>query len=254
MESMVLNDKLVLGLAGLSILVRFRYSQFREFCSKYIMPDCDIVDFEVFVTDEQIAEEMACGSQTECEAEILCIYRAIAEKLPLYNRFVMHGAAISFEDKAYIFTAASGTGKSTHIRLWRKAFGNPVGIINGDKPVIEIKDDGTSLVYGTPWAGKERWARNVCFPLGGVCVLHRAEKNSIKKLSASEALLPIMHQIYLPKAEHSAQLQLELADKFLQSAPFWSLFCNIGFEAVRVSFEAMTGNCFNSYFIENEVK
>ena len=150
---MVLNDKLVLGLAGLSILVRFRCSQFREFCSKYIMPDCDIVDFEVFVTDEQIAEEMACGSQTECEAEILCIYRAIAEKLPLYNRFVMHGAAISFEDKAYIFTAASGTGKSTHIRLWRKAFGNPVGIINGDKPVIEIKDDGTSLVYGTPWAG-----------------------------------------------------------------------------------------------------
>lgn len=220
MESMVLNDKLVLGLAGLSILVRFRYSQFREFCSKYIMPDCDIVDFEVFVTDEQIAEEMECGSQTECEAEILCIYRAIAEKLPLYNRFVMHGAAISFEDKAYIFTAASGTGKSTHIRFWRKAFGNPVGIINGDKPVIEIKDDGTSLVYGTPWAGKERWTRNVCFPLGGVCVLHRAEKNSIKKLSASEALLPVMHQIYLPKAEHSAQLQLELADKFLQSAPF----------------------------------
>ena len=120
------------------------------------MPDCDIVDFEVFVTDEQIAEEMTCGSQTESEAEILCIYRAIAEKLPLYNRFVMHGAAISFEDKAYIFTAASGTGKSTHIRLWRKAFGNPVGIVNGDKPVIEIKDDGTSLVYGTPWAGKER--------------------------------------------------------------------------------------------------
>ena len=57
------------------------------------------------MTDEQIAEEMACGSQTESEAEILCIYRAIAEKLPLYNRFVMHGAAISFEDKAYIFTA-----------------------------------------------------------------------------------------------------------------------------------------------------
>ena len=50
---MVLNDKLVLGLAGLSILVRFRCSQFREFCSKYIMPDCDIVDFEVFVTDER---------------------------------------------------------------------------------------------------------------------------------------------------------------------------------------------------------
>ena len=77
---------------------------------------------------------------------------------------------------------------------------------------------------------------------------------NVKSAPASEALLPIMHQIYLPKAEHSAQLQLELADKFLQSAPFWSLFCNIGFEAVRVSFEAMTGNCFNSYFIENEVK
>lgn len=252
MESMVLNDKLVLGLAGLSILVHFRYSQFRAFCSKYILLDRDIVDFEVFATDEQISEEMECGSQTECEAEILCIYRAIAEKLPFYNRFVMHGAAISFEDKAYIFTAASGTGKSTHIRLWRKAFGSPVGIVNGDKPVIEIKDDGTSLVYGTPWAGKERWEKNVCFPLGGVCVVNRGTDNSIKRLSSSSALIPIMHQIYLPKDAVSAQRQLELVDRFLQSSPFWSLSCDISFDAVKSSFEAMTEKKFEDYKLEED--
>ena len=254
MESMVLNDKLYLGVAGLSVFVRFRFPEFRLYCSDYILPDDSVADFEVFATEEQIAAERACGSGADWEAELLCIYRAIAEKLPFYNRFVMHGAAISFDEKAYIFTAASGTGKSTHIKCWRKALRRAVGIVNGDKPIVELLSDGTSMVYGTPWAGKERWQKNVSFPLGGVCVLHRGKENSVKRISASEALLPIMHQIYLPKAADSAQKQLELADRFLQSAPLWSLFCNIGVDAVRTSFEAMTGKDFKDYYIAEEVR
>ena len=246
-------DSLKLGIAGLTVFVRFRYPEFREFCSKYILADDAPATFEVVATDEQIAEEMKAGSEREAEAELLCIYRAIAEKLPFYNRFVMHGAAISFDGKAYIFTAASGTGKSTHIRLWRKTLGKTVGIVNGDKPVIEIRDDGTCFVYGTPWAGKERWERNVCLPLGGVCVLRRGKENSVAAISASEALIPIMHQIYLPKAEESAHIQLELADRLLKSAPFYAMNCDISSDAVKCSFEAMTGKKFEDYMLKEDL-
>lgn len=241
---MQLTGSLKLGIAGLAISVRYRFPEFREFCSKYLLPDNSSAVFEVCATDEQIAEEMKEGTQNEREAEFLCIYRAIAENLPFYNRFVMHGAAISFEDKAYIFTAASGTGKSTHIKLWRKALGKNVGIVNGDKPVIEIRDDGTCLVFGTPWAGKERWERNVGFVLGGVCVLHRGAENSVERISAAEALVPIMHQVYLPRKAPSAQAQLELTDRFLKLAPFYSLHCDMSDDAVKCSFEALTGKNF----------
>ena len=82
---MQLTGSLKLGIAGLAISVRYRFPEFREFCSKYLLPDNSSAVFEVCATDEQIAEEMKEGTQNEREAEFLCIYRAIAENLPFYN-------------------------------------------------------------------------------------------------------------------------------------------------------------------------
>ena len=249
---MVLNDSLILDIAGLPVLVRFRYPEFRAFCGQYILADGSEPVFEGCATEDQIKEEMKWGSETEADAESLCIYRAIAEKLPFYNRFVMHGASIAFDGKAYIFTAASGTGKTTHIKLWRYFLGDYVSIVNGDKPVIELRDD-CCLAYGTPWAGKERWQRRVCAPVNGICFLDRGEENSVRKISPSEALIRTMHQIYLPKTEDAARMQLDLADRFLGSVPLYLLSCNISAAAVRCSFEAMTGKKFDDYKIREEL-
>ena len=77
------------------------------------------------------------------------IHALIAEKLVEYDILLFHGSALCMDRQAYIFTAPSGTGKSTHARLWREAFGDRVWMINDDKPLIQVQD-GKAMVYGSP--------------------------------------------------------------------------------------------------------
>lgn len=65
----------------------------------------------------------------------------------------MHGAVVAWKDQGYLFTAPSGTGKSTHLALWKKYLGDQAEVINGDKPFLKVMEDEV-WVYGTPWAGK----------------------------------------------------------------------------------------------------
>jgi hypothetical protein len=77
----------------------------------------------------------------------------------LFNCFLMHGAVVVVDGSIYMFTAPSGTGKSTHVALWKKYFKN-VEIINGDKPFSRV-DESSVWVYGIPWpvkkAGRRMW-------------------------------------------------------------------------------------------------
>lgn len=176
--------------------------------------------------------------------ETLAVLRKIAEQLPLRRRMLMHGAAIEYGGRAYLFCAPSGTGKTTHIRLWREHLGDAVQIINGDKPFVEVPPEGAPIVHGTPWAGKEGWQRNASAPLAGVCFLSQAPANSIRALSPAEALDRAIRQTYLPSVPEAAGLTLELLDGLLARVPLYALACNISPDAVRCSFETMTGQRF----------
>ncbi len=126
-----------------------------KFCKDYL---CEkrISDFHVSLTKEKSEEEWLTATDASSieYTECLHIYRKIAEQLPKYERCVVHGAAISYKNNAVLFIAPSGTGKSTHIRLWHRYLGDAIGIINGDKPILHITKNEIN-VYGTPWAGKE---------------------------------------------------------------------------------------------------
>ena len=118
--------------------------------------------YEIIISEDDIIREQGTMLEDEGQSgfapeylETLALLRKVAEVLPEKDGFLMHGAVIQWKDKAYMFTAPSGTGKTTHIRLWRKYLGQGVSIINGDKPFIRIVDDCVRI-YGTPWAGKEQ--------------------------------------------------------------------------------------------------
>jgi len=82
--------------------------------------------------------------------------------------------------------APSGTGKSTHAFLWQKFLGEDnVAVINGDKPILRFREDDV-LACGSPWAGKDGLQRNVCTPLGGICLLKRSSENIIRRAGAQE--------------------------------------------------------------------
>ena len=104
---------------------------------------------------------------------------------------LMHASVIRHQEKGYLMTAPSGTGKSTHTRLW---YDNITGcdLMNDDNPVVRIVD-GQAVVYGSPWSGKTRCYRNIQAPIGGIVRIQQRPENSIRKLSSLEAfsnLLP----------------------------------------------------------------
>ncbi len=226
-------------LAKLTVSVRCIYPETKEFCKDYISDGAP--DIEVNITPEHnLAEQNLSLEKVSLKlAEQLAVYRQIAERLPYFKSAVFHGAVISYNGRAIMFTAPSGTGKTTHIRLWKKFLGSKVGIVNGDKPIISF-DGGSPSAFGTPWSGKEGWQKNVSAPLSAICIIRQAKENKIQRLEVGEALGSIMKQIYLPKNSEALNLTLDLLDKLLLSTPIYLLDCDISEQAVKTSFEALT--------------
>lgn len=229
-----------LKLADLKVGITSHFEWIKKFCKDYIQPSGQL-NFSVSIEEAEVKNELEKAEETVSAeyAECLCLYRKIAEQLPLYNRCVVHGAALSYRDKAFLFIAPSGTGKTTHIRLWKQYFGKEVNIINGDKPILHITDNKV-VVYGTPWAGKEGWNTNINMPLKAVCILKRAKENRIEKINPYEHIPEILQQIYMPKNIDASKRTLDLFGKLLDGLSFYILYCDISEQAVKTAFESLT--------------
>ena len=233
--------KFIVGLADKYIEINSVYDALRNFFKDYLVTDVT-PDFSVSLNQEDISAEQEVTSENQFSPtylETLALLRKLAEILPSHNRILMHGASISYNEHAYLFTAPSGTGKSTHIRLWKKYLGDDVKIVNGDKPFISLEDE--PVIYGSPWAGKENWHRNCKLPLNGICFVQRGSTNSIRRIEASDCRSLLFKQVYLPADTLAAGLTLELVDMLIKKVPLYVLTCDMSEDAVRCSFEALTG-------------
>lgn len=172
--------------------------------------------------------------------ETLAVYRKIAEKMPDYNTILFHGSCVAVDGIGYLFTAKSGTGKSTHTRLWRELLGEQAVMVNDDKPLIRISDSG-AVIYGTPWDGKHRLSTNIAVPLKALCILERAEQNTIRQITAEEAYPMLLQQAYRPMDGMAMSKTLTLIDKLAASVCLWRLGCNTEIEAAQVAYDAMKG-------------
>lgn len=170
--------------------------------------------------------------------ETLAVYRKIAEKMPEYDTVLFHGSCVAVDGEGYLFTAKGGTGKSTHTRLWMQLFGDRAVMINDDKPLIRIADGGATI-YGTPWDGKHRLSTNTGVPLKALCILERAEKNSIRRISAFEAYPMLLQQSYRPADAAAMDKTLSLIDKLSATVALWRLGCNMDIEAAKVAYGAI---------------
>lgn len=227
-------------IADLNITIYNKYSFVENACAQYIT-DSHLCDFSVSVTEEELeTERKISGIEFSVGyTESVCIYRNIALKLPEYNAFVIHCAAIEYDGEAYCFAAQSGVGKTTHIGLWRKVFGERVNIINGDKPIMRYLNNKL-CVCGTPWSGKENLNSNIIIPLRGICFLQQSPNNSIIRLSPYEALGRLLKQVYLPQSPDLAAKTIEMVGNLLSQTPCWELKCNISAEAAMLAHKTMS--------------
>lgn len=147
---------------------------------------------------------------------------------------LFHSSVVSFQDKAYMFLGKSGTGKSTHSRLWLKYI-EGTELINDDNPVVRIHDDGSILVYGSPWSGKTPCYRNVSYPLGAIVLLEQAPQNVIRRLKPLEAYAALMISISGKRWDSRLAEGLHETENLLVThASIWHLDCLPDEDAARV--------------------
>ena len=228
-------------MADMNLKIENCYRYARELCREYTVAPVENPDLTVRVTEEEIQAELEGYpfSVAPGYAEGVCIYRKICKQLPkMTDAFLLHCAVLEYEGQGYAFAAKSGTGKSTHISLWQKKFGDDVHIVNGDKPILRFKEDGL-YAYGTPWCGKENLQSNTSVPLKAICFLERAEQNGIRPIRADEAVMRIFHQILTPEDIQSLDALIPLLDRTLREIPCYVLSCNMSEEAAEVAYHGM---------------
>lgn len=115
---------------------------------------------------------------------------AYAQSALLYNCVLIHSSAVINNDSGYAFLGRSGTGKSTHSKLWMKYIPG-FTLLNDDNPAIRLKD-GSVSIYGTPWSGKTKCYINDVRPLKGLVRLKQASNNSFEIKNGKIALLTIL--------------------------------------------------------------
>lgn len=161
-------------------------------------------------------------------------------KLLDYNGMMLHSSCVVVDGLAYLFSATSGTGKSTHTARYLEMFGDRAYILNDDKPAIRLVD-GIWYAYGTPWSGKCDISVNTKVPVAGIAMVERGVNNEITAFEGLPAIEAVISQVNRPRPiEYRAKL-LRLLDQLITQVPIWKLKCNMDPEAAIVSYEAMSG-------------
>jgi hypothetical protein len=209
-------------------------------------------DFSVSISQSDIDfERMKSAAEDEKEClpirdyrdeylETLAVYRKIAEKMLDFDTLLFHGSAVAVDGEGYLFTAKSGTGKSTHTRLWRELFGERALMVNDDKPLIKISAEGAT-VYGTPWDGKHRLSTNTCVPLKAVCVLTRDTENHIERVTKPQAYAMLLQQSYRSANSDKMRKTLALLDRLAANTELYRLGCNMEIKAAEIAYDGMKG-------------
>ena len=235
-------------IAGIAYNIQANFSSTESYCRQFITDQTgkhmisvtkeDIAAERLNINaldEEQVSEQ---SGYSDAYLETIALLRKIAECAPEENSMLIHSSAICVDGNAYLFAAPSGTGKSTHARLWCEMLGDRAVMVNDDKPFI-LRSENVFYVCGSPWNGKHGLGNPIQAPLAGICLLHQAEKNTISKLTAVQALPGVMAQCYIPKKADSAFAALGMIDELLKSVPIYSLGCNISREAAELSYNTM---------------
>lgn len=151
------------------------------------------------------------------------LYLVLERPLLHYGRLILHASAVIYHERAYLFTAPSGGGKSTQAEIWEHAL--HAKVINGDKVVLY--DNGTNLIaYGSPIAGSSGIYRNICAPVAAIVQLEKGSENTITPMTMRDRYLLLYGEAV--KSDWDADFNrslLRLASSYPQRTEYVRLHC-----------------------------
>ena len=219
-------------LAGIPIEVRSQYNS--DFLRDFITDRPPLLKVEPGEEDLDWMRKALQGNYSPSFVENNALHALLVSALLDYNILLMHGSALCMDGEAVIFSAKSGTGKSTHSRLWIE---NVPGskLVNDDNPVIRVAEDGSVKVYGSPWSGKTPCYRNVSVPVGAIVRIRRAKYNALTRQSTLESYASVYSSCSGFKADRGmADGQHRMLEHIALNVPCYVLDCLPDEEAARV--------------------
>lgn len=158
------------------------------------------------------------------------------------NTLLMHSSVIRNAGRGYMFLGVSGTGKSTHTRLWRQYIPGS-DLMNDDNPVLRLLDDGTVVVYGSPWSGKTPCYRNIEAPCGGIVLLEQRPQNTMTRQQGLQAFVSLLPSASTMKWDRTVYNGIcDTVSAIVGRVPFYVLGCRPDEEAARLSYQTLTQN------------
>lgn len=229
-------------IAGLKILMTTYFDRTRELAKDYLAKtEWDEPDYEIIFDRnyyEENKSEFPEGASSE-DMEYVLTGGLFHRLLLDHNGLMLHSSAVVVDGYAYLFSADSGIGKTTHTSLWLEVFGDKAFIINDDKPVIR-KIDGQWYVYGTPWCGKHNTNTNAKAKLGAIVFLERSETNWIEPENVEDAIPKFFKQT-TRKLHYEEYMDKALSnmEEVLKETPLYKMGCDISKEAVDMAYETI---------------
>ena len=231
-------------IADLTVGISCKHSLIESMCREYLTEEAPMFSIEASKEHAEKLRNYFLGSSqifSDAYIESYTLFDAFCTRVIDFDAAVFHAAMISFDGQGVAFAALSGTGKTTHIRLWKKLFSDRVEIINGDKPLFTLRD-GKFFASGMPWCGKENWGCNKTVPLKAVCFIERAEQNSISLLTENREIMSrLFLQLVMPEEQHLMVKYLEFANKLIKTVPFFLLRCNMDINAAYIAHDGIFG-------------
>jgi hypothetical protein len=188
---------------------------------------------------DQLKKENPDLSADECASAVISSW--FYEALFGFEGFRLHASAVVLDGKAYLFSAPSGTGKSTHTSLWLEYFGRDrAHIINDDSPIIR-RVGNQYIAYGSPWSGSSNLNMSDSAPIQAIAFIERSQNNWIHPLSEEEAVFCLLNQARRTAVTTRLDNMLSLFGGLIQKVPIYRMGCTMGFSSVSKAYSAMFG-------------
>ena len=228
------------NICGLPVECDFRFPVMTARAEKYLCGSGASPAITIPFSQQSIDSLKARQSDlTDDDCEIIYTAERFYYSLLRFGGFMLHSSAVVMDGEAYLFSAPSGTGTSTHTALWLEQFGERAQILNDDTPAIMVSG-GEITACGTPWSGKSDLNLNLRVPLRGICVLERSPENFIEPLPAERSVYSLLNQTLRPADSDRMNKLLDLLDAVTTHIPVWRMGCNISREAAQMAYEAMS--------------
>ena len=234
----------VIELCRVHIEIDNRFAYVEKLCQDYMVKQGTMSPaFRVSVSQDELKAYVARVGRpmSEDEAESYLIYRKICGQMPAYNAYLLHAAVVAVDGKGYAFSAARGQGKTTHTQMWETLFADRgVFIVNGDKPLIKLEDNGQITAWGTPWCGKEGKQVNTSVPLCGICFLEIGQINQMKTVNTADGVARMLQATILPPTKTLQDAMAYLVGTTLKQTPAYLLSCRPDAEAAMIAYKTLT--------------